>query len=793
MIKHHFKIFLRNLARRDAVTYINIIGLSVGLACSILILLWIKNELSYDTFHSNFKDIYRIQLTTFREGVPNDSDPITMVPIGPALNENFPEIKSFVRLRQFSELTLQQEDKHYSEDNFLAADSSFFDVFSFNLIEGDPKTALSEPYSIVLSESIAKKIFANESALGKSLLINGADHFIVSGVVENPPQNSHIKFNGLISINTMWKDNPCTKWDCNYSFYTYLLLNPGSNPIALEAKFPDFLWEPLNKKNAQAGWKVVAGLMPLGDVHFKSTSNYEMESPGNTGMIFLFSAIALFILVIACINFINLTTAQASKKGKEIGIKKVAGATRNQLAAQLIGEVFIQTSIALIIAVVIAELTLPAFNNLLHMNLDVEYQSSGFIMAATLLLVVITLGSGAYPALYLTKFHPAEILKGKVALGAYNSGLRNTLVVIQFTISIALIAGTFIIYNQLHFLTNHDLGFDKENIITIPMNNDEARDQWEQLKLEMNRLPEVVSVGASTFVPGGGSTSNGYLPEGFDSPIMLKVLDIDEDYLRTMGVELVSGRNFSKEFATDKSAFIINEQLAKQLDWDDPVGKTINRNRTKHPIIGVVRDFNFSSLHHQMEPIIISQNPWEGIQSYGYLSVRIQSGNISQSIQKLEEIWKNQVTSLPFEFSFLEDRINNLYLTEKRLGETFIYFSSLAILISCMGLFGLVLFLVDQKTKEIGIRKTLGGSVADILLLLSKDLTKWILFALILAVPLTWFAMDRWLMNFAYATEIRWWIFALAGLLTILISWITVSWHTIKAALKNPVEALRYE
>lgn len=792
MIKHHFKVFIRNLARRDAVTYINIIGLSVGLACSILILIWIENELSYDIFHSNFKDIYRIELTDFREGVPDEPSPITMVPIGPALCENFPEIKSFVRLRQFSGLTLQIEDKHYSEENFLAADSSFFDIFSFQLIEGNPKTALLEPYSIVLSESAARKIFADEKALGKSILINGSDHYVVSGVVENPPQNSHIKFNGLISINTMWKDNPCTFWDCNYSFYTYLLLNPKTNVNALESKFPDFLWEPLNKKNAEAGWKEVAQLMPLGDIHFNSTSNYEMESPGNVGMLLLFSAIALFILVIACINFINLITAQASKKGKEIGIKKVAGATRIQLATQYIGEVFIQTSIALIIAIIIAELTLPAFNNLLHMNLDVEYQSSGFIGAAILLLVVITIGSGAYPAFYLTKFHPAEILKGKAALRAHKSGLRNTLVVVQFTISIALIAGTFIIYNQLHFLTNFDLGFDKENIITIAMNNDEARDQWQHLKHEMNQLPEVVSIGASTFVPGRGSTSNGYLPEGFESPMMLNVLDIDEDYLETMDIEIVSGRNFSEAFATDESAFIINEQLANQLNWKDPIGKSIHRNG-HHSIIGVIKSFNFSSLHHQMEPLIITKKPWEGNHSYSYLSVRIQSGNISQTINKLENIWKGQVTSIPFEFGFLEDRLNKLYLTEKRLGETFIYFSSLAILISCMGLFGLVLFMVDQKTKEIGIRKTLGGSAFDILLLLSKDLTKWMIIALFIAIPLTWLAMDSWLMNFAYATDISWWIFALAGTTTILIAWITVSWHTIKAALKNPVEALRYE
>ncbi len=792
MIRYNFKIFFRNLMRGDTVTYINIIGLSVGLACSMLILTWIRNEITYDNFHSNYKDIYRIQLTSFREGVPDEPFPITMVPIGPALQDNFPEIKSFVRLRQFDELIIQNDDKPHIEKNFLAVDPGFFNVFSFKLKEGNPKTALSGPYKIVLSETVATKIFSNESPLGKSVLVNGKDHYLVTGVVENPPQNSHIKFNGLISISTLWQDNPCMEWDCNYSFYTYLLLNTGSDVGKLEGKFSDFLWEPLNKKYAESGWKEVASLMPFGDIHFNSTSNYEMAPSGNMGMIYLFSTIALFILVIACINFINLTTAQAAKKGKEIAIKKVAGASRKQLISQLMGEAFIQVSIALLFAIVIFELARPAFNALLNIHLELDYQSASFIIGTFLLLTLITISSGAYPAIYLTKFHPVRILKGKVYSGAHRGGLRSTLIVIQFTISIALIAGTIIIYNQLQFLTNHDLGFNKENIITIPLNNDEVRDQWQQLKHEFNQLAEVVSVGASTFVPGGDMTSNGYLPEGLESPMMSKVLDVDEDYLKTMGIEILSGRNFSRKFPSDQSAFIINDQLAKQLNWTDPVGKTIHRNG-KHLIVGVVENFNFSSLHHAMEPLIITQNPWEGMQSYNHLSVRVHTDNYPEIIYKLKNVWENKITSLPFEFSFLEDRLNEQYLTEKRLGKTFIYFSSLAIFISCMGLFGLVLFLADQKTKEIGIRKTLGGSVTDILLLLSKDLTKWIFIAFIIAIPLSWFAMDSWLNNFAYTTEISWWIFVLAGTITILISWATVSWHTVKAALRNPVEALRYE
>lgn len=792
MNRYYLKIFFRKLARRNTATYINTLGLSIGLTCAILIMLWIKSELTYDTFHKNYDDIYRVQLSNYREGVLDDAIPITMVPLGPAFQENFPEIKSFARLEELGELSISYNDKFFTEKSVIAADSSFFNIFSFKLLQGSSATALNNPYSLLLSETAAKKIFGNEDPLGKSVIVNGDDHYIITGIIESPPENSHIKFNGLISINTLWQDAPCMKWDCNYSFYTYFLLNSNTDVDALEQKFPDFLWEPLNKKNAQAGWREDVQLMPLKDIHFKSTSNYELEPPGSLSTIYLLSAIAIFILVIACINFINLTTAQASKKGKEIGVKKVSGASRRQLVTQLLGEIFIQTSIALLLSIISLELILPSFNNLLGITLDVNYISASFIIGVTLVLTITTVGSGIYPALLLSKIHPTQILKGNTALRSRHSNLRNSLIVIQFTISIALIAGTIIIYNQLQFINNYDLGFDKANVITVVLPNKESQDQWKNLQHEFNSLSEVVSVGASTFVPGGRLTSNGYLPEGSESPMMLNVLDIDENYLKTMDIEIVAGRNFSEKFPSDETAYIINEQLAKQLSWQDPIGKSINRNGD-HTIIGVIKSFNFSSLHHKMEPLIITKKPWEGYMGYTHLSIKIQSDDFTQATQKLEKVWKSHISSIPFEFSFLEDRINDQYLTEKWFGKTFIYFSGLAIFISCMGLFGLILFLVDQKTKEIGIRKTMGGSVTHILILLSKDLTKWILIAIVIAVPLIWKIMGVWLTSFAYKTEMSWWIFAMAGAIAILISWLTVGWHTIKAALKNPVDALRYE
>ena len=792
MLNHHLKIFFRKLAHWDTTTYINTLGLSIGLTCSMIIMLWIKSELTYDTFHKKINNIYRVQLSNYREGILEDANPITMVPLGPAFLENFPEIQSFTRLKKLGSFSIAYKDNFFNEQDVIAADSSFFNIFSFKLLQGNSATALDDPYSLLLSQSTANKIFGDENPLGKSVVVNGDDHYIVTGIIDPPPENSHIKFNGLISINTLWKEAPCVKWDCNYSFYTYFLLNPNTDVETLEQKFPDFLWEPLNKKNAQVGWREEASLIPLKDIHFKSTSNYELEPPGNIHTIYLFSAIAIFILLIACINFINLTTAQASKKGKEIGIKKVSGASRRHLISQLLGEIFTQTSIALLLSIISLELILPSFNTLLGISMEIKYLSTSFMVGVILILAITTFGSGVYPALLLSKIHPAQILKGNTSLRSRHSKLRNALIVIQFTISIALISGTIIIYNQLQFINNFDLGFDKGNVITVVLPNKETQDQWRNLQHEFNSISEVVSVGASTFVPGGGLTSNGYLPEGFESPMMLSVLDIDENYLETMDIEIIAGRNFSDKFPSDETAFIINEQLANQLNWQDPIGKSIKRNGD-HQIIGLIKSFNFSSLHHKMEPLIITKRPWEGYMGYTHLSIRIQSENYTRVIQKLEKAWKSHVSSIPFEYHFLEDRINDQYLTEKRFAKTFIYFSVLAIFISCMGLFGLILFLVDQKTKEIGIRKTLGGSVMHILIILSKDLTKWILVAFAIAVPIIWKIMSIWLSSFAYKTEMNWWIFGLSGGLAILISWLTIGWHTTNAALKNPVDALRYE
>ncbi len=791
MLKYSLKLAFRKLLRDKTLAFINITGLAVGMTCAILILLWLENELTYDRFHKDYSNIYRVELNEYRENVLEERSSITQMPIGPALAETFPEVAAFVRLRGPEEITVSVDDDFINLPGIFYADSGIFNIFSFPLIDGNPSTALRNPNSIVLTSTAAKNLFGNANeAVGKTIVINGAVPLQITGIIESAPENSHIRYQGLISFSTMYQRKPCMEWDCNYSFYTYIRLVPETDMENLESKFPDFMWEPLNKKLATANWREDIALRPIAAIHLFSKS-YEMERSGSMQMVYLFAAIGIFIILIACINFINLTTAQLSKRFVEIGIKKVAGASRNQLALQIFGEILIQAIIALVLAIIAIELTLPTFNAVLSKSLVLSYVDFWFVGGIIALLALSVLISGSYPAYILTSYSPAKIIKGEKT--SSNSTFRTTLVVMQFMISISLISSTAIIYSQLSYVRRIDLGFQKENIITVPLANKQARNSYKSLMLAFRSLPEVVQTGASTEVPGNGFTSNGYLPEGADNPIMFHALDINETYLETMGMQLADGRNFNENMISDKEAILINEKLAATMGWENAIGKTVERNGIKHPVIGVVKDFHFTSAREEIAPLIITKNPWEGVQSYGQLSIRIQSGNISYTLSKLEQIWKDQVPSLPFEYAFLDERFDNLYKTEETLGKLFIYFTALAILISGMGVFGLILFMVEQKTKEIGIRKVLGASVSHLVLLFSSLFTKRVLIGAIVAIPITLVVMNNWLDNFAYHTTVRPVHFILAAGLALFIALTTVSFHALKAALRNPAEVLKNE
>ncbi len=790
MIKYSLKLALRKLSRDKTLSFINIAGLAVGMTCAILILLWIKNEMTYDRFHDNYQNIYRIELDNYQDNTLEETSSITQMPIGPALVDNFPEITDFVRFRGPTEITTFVNNGFINLDNIFYADSGLFNVFSFELTEGNPATALRNPNSVVLTSSAAKTLFGDEPPIGKTILYDGTISLQITGVIQPAPENSHIKYQGFISFPTLYPATHCMEWDCNYSFYTYVRLLPETDLENLKSRFPGFMWEPLNKKLAAANWREDIALRPVSDIHLHSKS-YEIERGGSMQMVFLFSAIGIFIILIACINFINLTTAQLSKRFIEIGIKKVAGASRNQLVLQIFGEILVQAFVALVIAVIAIELILPAFNAILDKSLQLSYSDFWFSGGLFTILIFSVIISGSYPSYVISSFSPAQMMnKDKTES---KSTFRTSLVIFQFMISVALISSTAIIYSQLGFVQHMELGFQKENIITVPLINKQARESYKSLMLGFRSLPEVVQTGASTEVPGHGFTSNGYVPEGAEHPTMFNALDIDETYLETMGMELVSGRNFNPELESDKEAFLVNETLAAMMGWDEAIGKIIERNGTEHAIIGVVRDFHFTSAREKISPLVITKKPWSGVQSYGQLAIHIQTSDISNTLSKLGKIWKNQVPSLPFEYSFLDERYDNLYKTENTLGKLFIYFTALAILISGLGVFGLILFMIEQKTKEIGIRKVLGASVSNLVLLFSMLFTKRVLIGAILSVPTTLYVMNNWLGNFAYHTTIKPIHFLLAAGIVLIIALTTVSFHALKAALRNPAEVLKNE
>ena len=792
MFRNNLKLAIRRLIRDRVLTFINITGLAVGMTCSILIILWVRNEVTYDTFHSDSNLMYRVELEHFQEGSLEERSTITQIPLGPALAETFPEIESFVRFRGPLDANFTLENESTGLSKVFFADSGFFKVFSFSLIEGNPRTALSSPNSIVITREAAQNIFGSEEVIGKTITYDGTIPLQVTGVISAAPENSHLKYQALISFQTILPYIFCQEWDCNYSFYTYIKVNPNTDVEALEAKFPDFMWEPLNKKLATVNFREDVVLRPIEEIHLHSKS-YEIEKAGSIQMIYLFSAISLFIIIIACINFINLTTAQISKRGVEIGIKKVSGASRKQLIQQILAEISVQSVVSLIIAIILIELSLPTFNSMLGKSLALSYTDFSLLLGLSSILIISIIISGLYPALFLTRLSPVSVMKKDGSRYGSTSKFRNSLVIVQFLISICLITCTIIVYDQLQFINSMDLGFNRENVINVPLRNEEARAEYETLLIELRKLPEVVSAGASSEVPGHGFTRNGYVPEGMSNPIMIQALDVDETFLETLDIEIVDGRNFTRDLASDKEAFLINQTLANTVGWDESLDKIIERNGIKHPVIGVVRDFHFTSAHEEITPLVITKKPWEGVQSYGNISIRINTDNISSALSKIDNIWRLNVPSLPFEYEFLDERFAQLYRDEERLGSLFVYFTGLAILISSLGVFGLILFMVEQKTKEIGIRKILGATYPHLIMIFTMVFTKRIAIALIIAIPLTLLLMNDWLMNFAYRTSVKPIHFVIAGSLALFIAITTIGFHATRAALRNPVDTLKYE
>lgn len=800
MLKNYFKTAIRNLKRQKIYSFINITGLSVGLACCILIALYIHFELSYDDFHQKADNIYRIIEIETESGKKQYSASVP-APLAPTLSEEFPGIIGVVRIFHPSWIEkwkISYEDKTFFEEDVFFADPAALDVFTFPLVLGHQEEALIEPHSAIITKEMAQKYFGHSNPIGKIVSIHGVQTKI-TGVIQDVPLNSHFRFNFLISLDTL--ESPgfrnvvydmLNNWR-SHNFYGYLLLREGVSSVELEKKFVPFLERHFNTKITDFDLY----LQPLSKVHLYSGNfSYDIsKSNSDVTYVYIFSAIAFFILIIACINYMNLTTARSANKAKEVGTRKIIGATRIQLVQQFLGESIILLFIALVIAFLLASLMLPVLNSLAGSEFSINSQNLlsilGLLLAASLILGC---AAGIYPALFLSTFQPLHSLRGKLYPRVRRVHFRKTLVVIQFALSILLIIGTLASKDQLKYCMSRNLGFDKENVIAIPVRDVKTILEFDSVKDNLLQYPEIMSVARSSSLPGKTLGRRGFLPEGHEWAPRYSMF-VDHDFIPTMGIEIKEGRNFSRDFGTDmEDAYIINEAAAEEFGWDSAVGKRLiwkGDQNMKGQVIGMVKNFHFKSLHQKVEPLILHMLPERS--GFSYMTIKIRTQNIFYLVKEIGNIWERFFPSIPFEFFFLDEHLNRLYAAEMRLGRVSGIFTLLSILIASLGVFGLASYITEQRTKEIGIRKVLGATSMSIAILLSKEFTKLVILSNIIAWPMAYYLTHRWLQNFAYRIELSIGIFLFGSFLAVIVTLLSVAYQSVKSSFINPASALRYE
>jgi len=780
MFKNYLTIAFRNIKAHKGISFINVAGLALGMTCCILILLWVQDELSYEQFYKNADSIYRVN-KKYQMGTETGYNPSTPYPLAYAAKQKFAEIKEATRYSRRSTL-FKYEDNVFTERRVCFTDTSFFKIFASQFVAGNPKSALSNPNSIVITEDMGNKYFGGSSPMGKTFTVDNSEEFTVTGVVQNIPANSDLQFDFFMPISFVLRPGDGDNWGAHW-LGTYVLLHQNAYTNELEQNLSALIKEHLPEE------KISLVLQPLKNTHLYSIDG-KME-----GMkyVYFFSIIAIFILVIACINFMNLATARSSKRAKEVGLRKVVGANRMQITRQFFAESVLYTVFALAVAFVLVELIRPAFNDLTGKSLAFDYSNYKLIIGLTLIVVFTGLLSGSYPALYLSSFRPIKVLKGSSRnVAGSKKNFRKTLVVIQFSLSIILMIGTGIIYSQLKFIQNRDLGYNEENLVYLSMNR-ELRDKYDVVQRELLQHPDIQCVTRTSELPTDiNSIVRGIVWEGKETPegAAFGFAAVDYDYFETLKMEMAQGRAFSKKFPTDTSNYILNEKAISIMGMDSPIGMQFTLDEdTDGKIVGVVKDFHFLPLTYEMEPLALMILPG----FYRQVLIRINSNNITKTISYMEKTWKKFVPGFPFEYHFLDEQFDRLYSNELRAGKLFRYFVILAIFISCLGLFGLASFTAEQRTKEIGVRKVLGATVFNICFLLSKEFTKWVLLANIIAWPVAYYAMNNWLQSFAYKIDIGLLPFLLSAALALVIALITVSYQAVKAAVAKPIEALRYE
>ena len=805
MIKNFIKIAFKSLLKNRNVTMVNVLGLALGLATCLLIVFYVVDELSYDRYNTKADRIYRAN-ADIKFGGNASSYAVTPPPLAAAMMANIPEVEKAVRITAAIDSRFKKGGEHINENKVCYAESGVFDVFTLPMIDGSPRNVLDDPKSIVLSESAAKKYFNRTNVVGQSItFINNNTALKITGVIKDMPSQSHFNFDFFMSMASL-ESSRNNNWN-GFSFTTYALLKPGADRAAFEKKLqvmfmknfaqqPGFNLKEFEKNGNAIGLNATA----LTDIHLKSNRQYELGANSSTTYIYIFSAIALFVLLIACINFMNLSTARSANRAREVGVRKVLGSSRQYLIAQFLSESILVTLFATILAVVVAWALLPLFNQMAGKQLSISLQTIGWLFP-TLVGIILVVGvlAGAYPAFYLSAFQPIAVLKGKLSTGFKGGGFRNFLVVLQFSISIFLVIGTIVIYNQLNYIQQKDLGFERSRVLVVKNTLGLANPQT--LKEQIKQIAGVSNASLTGFLPTGSlrqpnSVFTNRVPNSKNA-LFTEIWPVDDEYLPTMGMKLSKGRNFSKAFVNDSLGLIINETAARMLGYGNnplnkllysvPEDQTENKIREYH-VIGVVKDFNFQSLRDNISPVVMML-----ASDTRALSVRIDNKNMAAQISQIQTKWNQLSPNQRLEYSFMGDDFDSAYRTEQRTGKLFLVFTSLAVIIACLGLFSLAAYAAEQRNKEIGIRKVLGASVSAIVSMLSKDFIKLVVVSFVTAAPLAWLAMQKWLQGFAYRQNIQWWVLAIAGFGAILIAFITISSQSFKAAIANPADSLKSE
>ncbi len=781
MFKNYLLIALRLIKKNKLYSFINIFGLAIGLTICLLILLWVNDELSFDRFHTKTDQIYKVVCSDL---ISDEKYAVTTPALGPAMEQEFPEILRATRYFEMDNLVVKAGETKSLEDGIAFVDPSFLEIFSFPLVKGNPRTALSAPYSIVLTESQAAKYFGTEDPVGKILTVAGSYDFLVTGLMKDPPLNSHVRFDFLVPVEFMkefgWN---LEQWD-RFFIETFVELHPESDVIGKDRLSPFIQSKIEDSENLQAE------LFPLKNIHLHSSGIDAMGRTGDIKNVYLFSLISLFVLLIACINFMNLSTTQSGKRIKEIGMRKVVGAGRKDIIKQFYGESILMTLVAMVLAFILIELFLPVFNRLSGKEMALNFAGNyGFYLVVSGIVLATGVLSGSYPALLLSSFRPVEMFKGKAGAGSnFQSFSRKILVVAQFSISIILIIGTVIVYVQMNYMRQKKLGFDPDQVISVTLNKN-LRQKYGVMKEALLKLSSVSSVTSASHRPFTHISTIDWESPDETKYVRLSFTDVGYDYFETFGLELAEGRFFSQEYSLDNRNYILNETAAQQMGFENPLGQEIEIFEKRGTVIGVVKDYHFESLHSVIRPLVLKYG--EGGQTYLYAKIR--SASLDETIKDFEAIWNGLEQDYPFNYRFFDQDFDAMYRTENRFKDILGYFAVFAIFISCLGLFGLACFITEQRTKEIGIRKVLGASIARLILMFSKEFVKWVVFANLVAWPVAYFAMSKWLQGFAYRTGVQIWIFLLSSCLTLVIALSTVMIHTAKAALANPAVSLKYE